>query len=253
VSEASRAPSGSFGIYDVGDVYDAIYNGRGKDYRAESAVVTKHIRSRLPGAASLLDVGCGTGGHLVHFAEEFGRVRGIDLSEGMLDVARRNHPGLPVERGDMRALRLDGRFDAIACLFAVVGNLSGEDELRATLDSFARHLVPGGVAVLEPWWFPENFTPDHVGGSVVTHGGMTVARVSHTTLHDTGDASRMDVHYLVARPGQEVQHFSDTHVMALYSRAQYEAAFTAAGFTVEYVTGEYPGNGLFVGVRQKGE
>ncbi|MFI6008637.1 class I SAM-dependent methyltransferase [Streptomyces sp. NPDC051243] len=245
--------SGSLGIYDVGDVYDAIYNGRGKDYRAESAVVAKHIRSRFPAAASLLDVGCGTGGHLGHFAEEFGDVRGIDLADGMLDVARRNHPGIPVERADMRGFRLGRRFDAVACLFAAIGNLTGEDELAATLRSFAAHLVPGGVAVLEPWWFPENFTPDHVGGSVVTHGGMTVARVSHTVLHDSGDASRMDVHYLVARPGQDVRHFSDTHVMALYSRAQYEAAFTAAGFTVEYVTGEYPGNGLFVGVKSRNQ
>lgn len=248
--------AGPTGIYDAGDIYDAIYNGRGKDYRAESAVVAKHIRSRFPAAASLLDVGCGTGGHLTHFAEEFGDVRGIDLADGMLDVARRNHPGIPVERGDMRTFRLRRRFDAVACLFAAVGNLTGEDELRSTLRSFAHHLAPGGVAVLEPWWFPENFTPDHVGGSVVTHGGMTVARVSHTVLHDTGDASRMDVHYLVAKPGQEVRHFDDTHVMALYGRAQYEAAFTEAGFTVEYVTGEYPGNGLFVGVKpvnQEGE
>nr|WP_252980796.1 class I SAM-dependent methyltransferase [Streptomyces chartreusis] len=248
--------AGPTGIYDAGDIYDAIYNGRGKDYRAESAVVAKHIRSRFPAAASLLDVGCGTGGHLTHFAEEFGDVCGIDLADGMLDVARRNHPGIPVERGDMRTFRLRRRFDAVACLFAAVGNLTGEDELRSTLRTFAHHLAPGGVAVLEPWWFPENFTPDHVGGSVVTHGGMTVARVSHTVLHDTGDASRMDVHYLVAKPGQDVRHFDDTHVMALYSRAQYEAAFTEAGFTVEYVTGEYPGNGLFVGVKpvnQEGE
>jgi SAM-dependent methyltransferase len=183
-------------------------------------------------------------------------VHGIDLADGMLDVARRNHPDIPVGRGDMRSFDLGRRFDAVACLFAAVGNLNGEDELRATLRAFARHLVPGGVAVLEPWWFPENFTPGHVGGNVVTHGGMTVARVSHTVLHDTGDASRMDVHYLVARPGEDVRHFSDTHVMALYSRDQYEAAFTEAGFTVEYVTGEYPGNGLFVGIRtadQEGE
>ncbi|GAT84625.1 SAM-dependent methyltransferase [Streptomyces sp. F-3] len=253
MSEASGAASGTTGIYDLGDVYDAIYRGRGKDYRAESAVVTEHIRFRFPNAASLLDVGCGTGGHLVHFAQEFAEVRGIGLSDGMLEAARRRLPGVPLERGDMRSFRLDGRFDAVVCLFAAVGNLTGTDELAGTLASFARHLVPGGVVVLEPWWFPENFTPGYVDGSVVAHNGMTVARVSRTVPHETRDAGRMDVHCLVARPGQGVQHFSDTHVMALYSRAQYEAAFTGAGLTVEYVTGEYPGNGLFIGIKQKGE
>ncbi|MEU4181240.1 class I SAM-dependent methyltransferase [Streptomyces sp. NPDC026589] len=240
------------GIYDVGEIYDAIYHGRGKDYRAEAAVVAKHVRSRHPGAASLLDVGCGTGGHLVHLAEEFSEVRGIDLAEGMLEVARRTVPHVPVERADMRDFDLGVRFDAVVCLFAAIGNLSGQKDLDATLASFARHLVPGGVVLLEPWWFPENFTPDHVGGSVVTHDGMTVARVSHTVLHEKGDASRMDVSYVVARPGQGIEHFSDTHVMALYGREDYESAFTRAGLTVEFIEGEYAGNGLFVGVKQEG-
>jgi trans-aconitate methyltransferase len=240
------------GIYDVGDIYDAIYDGRGKDYRSESSVVAKHIRTRCPAADSILDVGCGTGGHLKYFTLEFHEAEGIDRAEGMLAVARRQLPGCPLRIGDMRSFRLGRRFDAIVSLFSAVGNLVGQTELDATLATFAHHLVPGGVAVIEPWWFPENFTPNHVGGSVTTADNRTVARVSHT-VRESQAASRMDVHYVVAEPARGIRHFFDSHVMALYHREQYEAAFARADFSVEYVSGEYGGNGLFVGVKQGSE
>ncbi|KNB52163.1 class I SAM-dependent DNA methyltransferase [Streptomyces caatingaensis] len=235
------------GIYAAGDLYDAIYRGRGKDYRAEAAVVARHIRRHRPAATSLLDAGCGTGEHLRHFAREFARCEGIDLADGMLEVCRRENPHIPVFTGDMRAFRTGRRYDAVVSLFSAVGNLTGTGELDAALASFAAHLEPGGVVVVEPWWFPDNFTPGHVGASLSEADGRTVARVSHT-VREGDAASRMEVHYVVAEPERGVRHFTDTHVMALHTREQYETAFARAGCTVEYVTGEYPGNGLFVGV-----
>lgn len=239
------------GIYDLGDLYDAVYTGRGKDYASESAVVARHIRSALPEAASLLDVGCGTGGHLGHFAKEFSHVEGLDVAEGMLVVARRTLPEVQVGHGDMRDFRLERRFDAVVSLFSAVGNLAGTAELDRTLETFALHLEPGGVAVIEPWWFPDNFLPDYVGSSLQEVDGRTVARVSHTVLHDEGH-SRMDVHYVVGDPAAGVKHYRDVHVMALFTRRQYEEAFARAGFSVDYVAGEYEGNGLFVGVKNPG-
>ncbi|GAB2786521.1 class I SAM-dependent methyltransferase [Streptomyces daliensis] len=240
------------GIYDLGDLYDAIYSGRGKDYGGEAAVVARHVRTAKPDATTLLDVGSGTGGHLAYFAKEFAHAEGIDLAEGMLEVSRRNLPDISVRQGDMRSFRLERRFDAVVSLFSAVGNLKDTAELDETLDTFAKHLVPGGVVVVEPWWFPENFLPDYVGGSVQTVDGRTVARVSHTVRQDEGH-SRMEVHYTVGDPADGIQHFSDVHVMALFTREEYEAAFTRAGCSVHYVAGEYEGNGLFVGVKNGSE
>ena len=44
----------------IARLYDALYVGRGKDYRAESDLVRGLIESERPGARTLLDVGCGT-------------------------------------------------------------------------------------------------------------------------------------------------------------------------------------------------
>lgn len=239
--------NGLAGIYRRAELYETIYRGRGKDYAADSARVTALVREHHPSAASLLDVACGTGSHLRYFAKEFDHVEGVDLAADMVRLARRNLPGVPVHQGDMRDFRLDRTFDAITCMFSSIGYLRDADELTAALECFGRHLAPGGVIVLEPWWFPERALARHVVGDVVTVDGRTVSRVSHAVRR--GAAHHMEVHYLVADPDAGIQHFTDTHVLALFEREQYEAAFARAGCRAEYLGPEETSPGLFVGVR----
>nr|WP_232835412.1 class I SAM-dependent methyltransferase [Actinocorallia populi] len=238
-------------MYARADVYEAFYRGRGKDYAAESEIVIGHVRDRAPAAASLLDVACGTGSHLKFFTGAFDRVAGLDISAEMLEIARSYVPDVPVTQGDMRDFTLGETFDAITCMFSSFGYLPTEEDLDATLRTFARHLNPGGVVVVEPWWFPDTFTPGHVAGDVVAVDGRTISRISHTVREPHGRASRMEVNYVVAERESGLRHFTDTHVMSLFDRERYQAAFERAGLTVEYVPYEHVGPGLFVGVRGK--
>ncbi|TDC41956.1 class I SAM-dependent methyltransferase [Actinomadura sp. KC345] len=228
-------------------IYELIHEGRGKDYLAEAEEITRRVRRLKPDAGALLDVACGTGAHLGYFARLFARVEGLELSEAMVAVAARRLAGVPVHAGDMRAFDLGRTFDVITCMFGALGYAETEAELRETLRCFARHLVPGGVAAVDPWWFPENFLDGHVSGDVAAVDGLTVARVSHSARD--GAACRMNVHYVVAGARSGVRHFEEAHRISLFRREQYEAAFAAAGFTVGYVDGLHSGRGLFVGVR----
>ena len=87
---------------------------------AEAAAVSSRIREHKPGAATLLDVACGTGAHLVHFAREF-RVEGIDISDDQLAVARTRLPGVELHQGDMTTFDLGRTFDAVTCMFSSIG------------------------------------------------------------------------------------------------------------------------------------
>jgi SAM-dependent methyltransferase len=229
-------------------IYHAQHTARGKDYAAEAELVAEQIRRRLPGASSVLDVACGTGGHLGPFAELIGHAEGIDLSEPMLELARADLPGIPLHTGDMRAFDLGRTFDALTCLFASIGYVGSLGELRQALVCFARHVVPGGVVAVEPWWFPETYVDRWVSSDVVASDGTTVARVAHTVRD--GDASRMSVHYLIASPDDGVRHVTEVHRAMLFTREQYETAFRLAGLRPEYVPGVLSGRGLFVGVRE---
>lgn len=231
---------------EAADVYDALHSARGKDFLAEAAEVAQLIRSRAPAAASLLDVACGTGGHLRAFRELFDEVAGVDAAEPMLAVARARMPGTVLHHGDMRHFAMGRSFDAITCLFSSIGYLPTVDGLTAALRRFAAHLAPDGVVIVEPWWFPETFLPGHVAGDVVTVDGRTIARVSHSVRD--GDWSVLTVHYLVGSTAAGVRHFAETHRLRLFTRAQYEAAFVAAGLTAEYLTRTRSNRGLFVAV-----
>lgn len=234
---------------EFAEIYDHVYTLRGKDYPAETKYVTEQIRGRLPEASSLLDVACGTGGHLRYFDELFQHVEGVEISEAMLSVARDRMPGIPLHQGDMRAFDVGRTFDALVCMFAAVAHQSA-DELAGTLRCFARHLRPGGVVVVEPWWFPETFLDGYVAADVLTPDHRTISRVSHTRLQD--GASHMDVHYVVADAGG-ARHFVESYVHQLFSRELYERTLREAGFTTEYIEGAQSGRGLFLGVKEGAE
>lgn len=231
----------------LADIYDLIYQGRGKDYAAEAGDLVRLIRQRTPDAASLLDVGCGTGEHLRALRDVFARVEGLELSADMRAVARRKLPEITIHAGDMSAFALGTTFDVVTCMFSTVGYLPSVPALESAVACMARHLRPGGTLLIEPWWFPEDFLDGHVAGDVLRGADRTVARVSRGRRD--GRHSIVDVHYLVADE-TGITHFTDCHRNTLFSQDEYLAAFKQAGCSVEYLPDGPSGRGLFVGVRE---
>ncbi|OWA01709.1 SAM-dependent methyltransferase [Streptomyces sp. CS227] len=231
---------------EFAEIYDLIHQGRGKDYAEEARFVAGLAREKAPAATSLLDVACATGSHLGAFAEMFETVAGVELSEPMVEVARRKL-GETVHVGDMRDFDLQARYSVVTCMFGSIGHALTEPELVAALRRFEAHLDDGGVIVVDPWWFDDTFTPGHVSGDVCTVDGLTMARVSHATRQD--DKSRMEVHYTVAEADEGIRHFVETYLARLYTREQYEKAFAEAGLVVEYLPGVQNGRGLFLAQR----
>ena len=94
----------------------------------------------------VLEVGCGTGHWTKWFREGLGmRVVGLDLSEGMLAVARRRLPEVPFVRGDGRDLPFRGEsFDAVVAITV----LEFVPEPRRVLDEMWRCVRPGGRMVV---------------------------------------------------------------------------------------------------------
>ncbi|UUU30219.1 class I SAM-dependent methyltransferase [Streptomyces sp. CA-210063] len=226
------------------EMYDRLYQDR-KDYRAEAGQVADLVRSRKPDATSLLDVACGTGIHLAAFAELFDRVEGADLSEPMLKVAaERLDGGVRLHHVDMRNFQLDGTFDAITVMFSSIAYLRTTEDLSAALTAFSKHLTPGGVVVIEPWWFPEAFIEGYVSGhALTTDDNRTITRVSHSTR--VGNLARMELHYVTA-DSQGVRHRSEIDDLTLFTRVEYEDAFEQAGLRAEYVASEPGRPGYFV-------
>jgi len=224
-------------------IYDVVYSHL--DYPAHAATVEAVVRRRNPQAETLLDVACGTGVHLGIWADEF-EVEGIDIDPAMLAVAAERVPDVTLHQADMQDFDLHRTFDVVTCMFSSIGYAAGEGDLRASMASMARHLVPGGVLVVEPWLTPEVIQPPYLRTHVVERDDIVVARTSRMQ-HD-GAVSDMYMDYLVTTAkGSEL--FSEHHVMGTFTSDQYLAAASAAGLEAEWdPVGTFLERGLVIGV-----
>ncbi len=137
-----------------GEYYDLLY--RDKDYDGEYAFIEQILQQFSPRQVrTLLDAGCGTGGHAIPLAKGGYEVTGIDLSETMLDRARRKAEeqglNLSLHVADLRHLALNRVFDACVCMFAVLGYLPQNRDIQQALTSIRAHLREGSLFIFDCW------------------------------------------------------------------------------------------------------
>jgi ubiquinone/menaquinone biosynthesis C-methylase UbiE len=223
------------------ELYDLEYSF--KDYKGEAATVERIARERTTNATTLLDVACGTGRHLEHLQTSFA-CEGTDLDDGLLDVARKRIPDVPLQQADMRDFDLGRQFDVVTCLFSAIGFAGGPEGLAATARTFARHLRPGGIALVEPWLTPEVWMQNQP--HLLTHEEpeLVLARATVSGLRDER-ISTTEMHYLVATP-DGVEHFVEYHELYLFTTEEMRSAFEAAGLDVDYDAEGLTGRGLWI-------
>ncbi|HYB78902.1 MAG TPA: methyltransferase domain-containing protein [Thermoplasmata archaeon] len=219
-----------------------------KDYSGEVRRLEELARRfGRSGGKSWLDVACGTGRHLEILRRRHACV-GVDASPEMLRVARRRLPGVHLVRGDMRTFRLGRRFDVVSCLFSAVAHLGSERDLASAFANFARHLRPGGVAMVEPWILPSRAKPGHLHLLTRESPAVTLVRLAQSHVH--GRRTVIQYRYLIAEPGRGIQYLEETNrglmvdalrLQGLMRRAGLRPRFLSRGFTSD--------RGLLLGVK----
>jgi SAM-dependent methyltransferase len=142
----------SAGFFDeLAPAYREIADARWAYLDAVDALVVRHVQGR-----SLLDVGAGDGRRALSIATRAGfrRVVLCEPSEGMrrLCAALEPPPGLHWEVRDLCAEdlgRLDERFDAVTCLWNVLGHVPTPAARVAALRAMAARLEKGGRLCLD--------------------------------------------------------------------------------------------------------
>jgi SAM-dependent methyltransferase len=228
------------------ELYDAIYDAIGKDYAGESEDVFARIcAARGAAPATLLDVACGSGRHLEHLSHQATCV-GLDIEPGLLRVAHRRCPGVELVQGDMAQFDLGRTFDALTCLFSSIGYVRTLERLRAAARCIARHLAPGGVALVEPWFAPEQWNAGHVQVVQAEIPDGRVVRMMRASLEQ--GLSVLETHYLVG-DFRGVSHLTERHELGLFTLDEYREAFSEAGLRVTLDTEGLIGRGLLTAVR----
>ncbi|MEW9515228.1 class I SAM-dependent DNA methyltransferase [Streptomyces tubercidicus] len=131
----------------IGDRYDEAF-----PYKKGQLAAAEWLIGALPAGGRVLDLGCGTGLPTARQLVEAGfEVVGVDLSRGMVELAREYVPGATFHRLDIADLGPDGphdlgRFDAVVAFFSLL--MLPRAEIPGALRTVHGLLVPGGLFTL---------------------------------------------------------------------------------------------------------
>lgn len=220
--------------------YDLLY--KDKDYAGEAAYVLDILAGHGCVPGSLLELGCGTGGHAGEWARHGLRVQGVDVNPHMLAQLERRKAGLAPEAaarlaavpGDIRDVRLERTFDAVVSLFHVFSYLAEDADLRSGLETAAAHLLPGGMALFDCWHGPAVLAQgvEH-RTRTLENDRIRVVRAARPVLRE--DAGQVDVHYAIEvrdKASGETRTFHERHQMR-YLFAEHVASLAGqAGLTL---------------------
>jgi SAM-dependent methyltransferase len=232
--------------------YDLLYSD--KDYAAEAEYVVRAIRTAVPTARSILELGSGTGRHGRLLAAMGFDVHGIERSSEMVSLAqvagRVQSPGtlgsFTCEVGDICTANLGRSFDAVIALFHVMSYQTTNQALQAAIQVATDHLAPGGLFLFDVWHGPAVLSQ---GPSErvkeVANEHYRVKRIARPEL-DTNRSIVKVVYHMDCedRLSGESFQFSEEHLMRYLFPTEIDLLARSSGLrivgTEEFLTGRAP-------------
>ena len=132
---------------DLGPAYETAFAGLPEQAEAIHWLISQ-LSASTTHAATILDVGCGTGRPVCSALTDAGHnVLGIDISTEMLQAARARVPKASFEQQDVRTFdKPENTYDAITQFFTLLVDFT-KDDIRYTIRKFHQWLKPGGYLV----------------------------------------------------------------------------------------------------------
>jgi SAM-dependent methyltransferase len=126
--------------FEFAGFYDQIMGDRSEDIGR----IRRTIERFMPGAQSLLELGCGTGAMLAGLADDLA-VTGVDASPEMLAIAAGKGLGAHLVQADMTSFAFGTRFDVVICVFDTLNHLPKFESWLDLFDRVHEHLADGGL------------------------------------------------------------------------------------------------------------
>jgi len=218
-----------------GEEYLALYPHRDEDEARAGVELVLSTQGQPYGW--VLDLACGAGRHLVEFQRRGCTAVGLDLSADLLRRARQSHPELRLVRGDMRDLPFGtGGFALVTNFFTSFGYFAEPEDDRRVLEETRRVLRSGGRFALD-FLNAERVKRGLVAEDERQLGDRRVRQ--RRRLEDGGRVVVKEIEILEPGRAEPARAFHER--VRLYSPAELDALFEAAGLRSEHRFGDYSG------------
>lgn len=200
-----------------------------KDYAEEADFTIRVVEAAVDGeAATLLELGSGGGNNASYLKRRF-ECTLTDLSPEMLELSRSLNPECEHLEGDMRTLRLGRTYDAVF-VHDAISYMTTENDLRATIETAAAHVRPGGVVVLTPDGTREQHRPGTETGGHDGEDGRSLRYLMWTHEPDQAASTyEADFAVLLREENKPTRVEHDRHVLGLFPEATWRRLVEEAG------------------------
>ncbi len=127
----------------IAKYYDKLFR---INYEEESRIINKILLKHTK-KGRLLDLGCGTGGHIKELNYLGWICDGIDSSKGMIKEAVKK--GLSVKKMRMEKIRLPNKYNAITLINRSLLTIKNKKQLRKLIKKITQHLNNNGVILID--------------------------------------------------------------------------------------------------------
>ncbi len=224
---------------------DAVYGKFAKYYDFEYAELVDYDRDvrflealfrrflRRP-AASILNLGCGTGSHAIRLARRGHRVVGLDLSRGQLAVARgkAKEAGVTVRfvHGDMARFDLGSTFDVALSLFGWFGYVLRTRDVLGCFRSVRRHLPPDGLFAFEFWHSPGARPSPYQSWLHRIGPDLELIRLAESRFDPRTRLLPIEFRFFVLRGQRLIDRFTEHHTLRTYTVPEMRRLLRRGGF-----------------------
>lgn len=216
--------------------YDLFY--KDKNYEEEVDFLENVFKSFSGGKiVKILDLACGTGGHLIPLAKRGFEVSGLDASEGMLEIAQKKaekeHVKVNIYNFLMQSFSLEEKYDAAISMFSTINYLTTYPGLKSFLKNVNFHLSKKALFVFDFWnglAVVDHFEPYRE--KEVKSDEVTLRRISRTRIDEIKQLCWVDYECMVYKDGKKVSCFKENHELKFYFIDELKNYLNDAGFEV---------------------
>ena len=214
-------------------IYDLIYQT--KDYEGECDFLEAIFHKYNKDVKTILDLGCGTGGHMRILSKRGYQVVGIERSEYMLTLGKEkmkneNIAGEMIQ-DNICSFNIGRQFDAVVAMFAVMGYQQTNQQLASAFKTAFNHMKHSGIFIFDGWYGPGVLAdkPTRILKSI-KKGNKEFIRYTDPELDTESHTAEVKFKIWVVEDNHIVSKDDESHFVRYFFPREVEYYLEVAGF-----------------------